>query len=154
MQSALQKYCICPPLFNINGKSKKLYLTAMIKVEIEGVHDNENLLNLCVNHKVWTVYPTQFDRKDIHCRRSARTPRVQTLFFMQGCSTKALHLCYIYLKYQNLGKILKINTTKISGSKLRSIGFMIMKTCWFLCISPVSSSKATLQKYCAYPISI
>ena len=42
-------------------------------------------------------------------------------------------------------------TAKIGGSKLRSIGFMMMKTCWFLWVRPVSSLSAALQKYCTQP---
>ena len=39
----------------------------------------------------------------------------------------------------------------MGGSRLRSIGFMMMKTCWFLCVKPVSSLSAALQKYCTQP---
>ena len=28
---------------------------------------------------------------------------------------------------------------------------MMMKTCWFLCVSPLSSLRAALQKYCTQP---
>ena len=42
-------------------------------------------------------------------------------------------------------------TARIGGSKLRSMGFMMMKTCWFLWVSPVSSRRAALQKYCTHP---
>ena len=77
----------------------------------------------------------------------------QPSFFKQGYSTKVLRLSYIYLKYQQFRKNVKNQclTAKIGGSKLRSMGFMIMKTCWFLCVSPVSSRKAALQKYCTHP---
>ena len=39
----------------------------------------------------------------------------------------------------------------MGGSRLRSIGFMMMKTWWFLCVKPVSSLSAALQKYCTQP---
>ena len=39
----------------------------------------------------------------------------------------------------------------MGGSRLRSMGFMMMKTCWFLCVSPLSSLRAALQKYCTQP---
>ena len=42
-------------------------------------------------------------------------------------------------------------TARIGGSKLRSIGFIMMKTCWFLCVSPDSSLRAALQKYWTQP---
>ena len=42
-------------------------------------------------------------------------------------------------------------TARIGGSKLRSMGFMMMKTCWFLWVNPVSSRRAALQKYCTHP---
>ena len=31
------------------------------------------------------------------------------------------------------------------------MGFMMMKTCWFLCVSPLSSLIAALQKYWTHP---
>ena len=42
-------------------------------------------------------------------------------------------------------------TAKIGGSRLRSMGFMMMKTCWFLCVRPLSSLRAALQKNCTQP---
>ncbi len=41
-------------------------------------------------------------------------------------------------------------TARIGGSRLRSIGFMMMNTCWFLWVRPLSSRSAALQKYCTY----
>lgn len=42
-------------------------------------------------------------------------------------------------------------TERIDGSRLRSMGLMMMKTCWFLCVYPVGSRRAALQKYCTHP---
>ena len=42
-------------------------------------------------------------------------------------------------------------TAKMGGSRLRSIGFMMIKTCWFLWVNPVSSLNAALQKNCTQP---
>ena len=50
-----------------------------------------------------------------------------------------------------IGPMISILTARIGGSRLRSMGFMMMKTCWFLWVKPVSSLKAALQKYCTQP---
>ena len=47
--------------------------------------------------------------------------------------------CFIFV-FQNLF------TAKIGGSRLRSMGFIMMKTCWFLWVNPLSSRIAAYQK--------
>ena len=42
-------------------------------------------------------------------------------------------------------------TDNMAGSRLRSMGLMTMKTCWFLCVSPPASLRAARQKYCTQP---
>lgn len=42
-------------------------------------------------------------------------------------------------------------TPRIVGSKFKSIGFITMKTCWFLWVNPFGSLKAALQKYWTHP---
>lgn len=42
-------------------------------------------------------------------------------------------------------------TARDGGSKLRSIGFMTIKTCWFLWVKPFGSRRAALQKYWTHP---
>lgn len=42
-------------------------------------------------------------------------------------------------------------TASMGGSKLRSIGFITMRTCWFLCVRPFGSRRAALQKYWTQP---
>ena len=50
----------------------------------------------------------------------------------------------------NLRHLIRL-TASIGGSKLRSIGFIMMNTCWFLWVSPDSSLSAALQKYWTQP---
>ena len=42
-------------------------------------------------------------------------------------------------------------TARTGGSTLRSMGFITINTCWFLCTSPVSSLMAALQKNWTQP---
>lgn len=42
-------------------------------------------------------------------------------------------------------------TAKDGGSKLRSIGFITIRTCWFLWVRPLGSLRAALQKYWTHP---
>lgn len=42
-------------------------------------------------------------------------------------------------------------TASIDGSRFKSMGFMTMKTCWFLCVRPPASRRAARQKYCTQP---
>lgn len=44
-----------------------------------------------------------------------------------------------------------LHTVSTGGSRLRSMGFMMMKTCWFLWTRPVGSFMSALQKYCTQP---
>lgn len=60
---------------------------------------------------------------------------------IQNESTRILRYVQVYFTL----------TAKIGGSRLRSMGFMMMKTCWFLWVRPVSSLRAALQKYWTQP---
>ena len=47
-----------------------------------------------------------------------------------------------------------ILTAKIGGSRLRSIGFIMMKTCWFLWVNPLSSRIAAQKSKIVLSIHI
>lgn len=42
-------------------------------------------------------------------------------------------------------------TASTDGSKFKSIGFITIKTCWFLCVKPFGSLNAALQQYWTQP---
>ncbi len=65
----------------------------------------------------------------------------------QGCSQIGVKEKKAAANRKRLINIAVFLTARIGGSRLRSIGFMMMKTCWFLCVKPVSSRRAALQKY-------